>query len=253
MMVAEYCEQLLADAKPAKCARATAPPAPRARKQKAEADGATSPAPAEAELPWLEAFEQAKKAQRSQAELCADTFSLMLSSAPSDASALRLAGQGEARMPIAFAQARAQSMNPSPRRFFAFYLVCCIYFSNHQALFFCVYAAFWEQLERISLKLALKPYHAVVGRVADKTGCKRITGEGEDWVTLGMQPAGRGKKGPSRPTETINKTSTTLASRLAVRLVAARSLHQDEERSIPMRAQSRIALAPEAVRGRSTL
>eukprot|EP00965_Chrysotila_dentata_P192196 6175037-Pleurochrysis_carterae.AAC.1 len=103
MMVAEYFEQLLAEAEAAKQARVTAaaaaaPAAARARPQSASAsrptkrhrggvasyreDGAGDAeapppsSPAEPDLPWLETFEQAKTAQRSQAELSADTASL---------------------------------------------------------------------------------------------------------------------------------------------------------------------------------
>eukprot|EP00965_Chrysotila_dentata_P222669 6193107-Pleurochrysis_carterae.AAC.2 len=43
-----------------------------------------------------------------------------------------------------------------------------------------------------------------------------------------------------------------MASSLATRLVADRALNNDEEMRINMRAQSRIALAPEEGGGRST-
>eukprot|EP00965_Chrysotila_dentata_P113775 3761193-Pleurochrysis_carterae.AAC.3 len=142
------------------------------------------------------------------------------------------------RHAIAFAQAHAQAINPSPR-----------------------HAAFWEQLERISLGRHKIQYpHVVQHKLCSRClrqrlaalQTRRTTGDGEDGVTLGTQPAGRGKEGPSRLTET-KAPSTTLASSVAVRLDAARSLHQDKEMCIPMRAQLRIATAPEAGGGRSTL
>ena len=50
------------------------------------------------------------------------------------------------------------------------------------------------------------------------------------------------------------KCTTTMASSVASRLVAAKILDEDEELSIPMRARQRIKLAPDAkgVCGRST-
>eukprot|EP00965_Chrysotila_dentata_P100228 3311401-Pleurochrysis_carterae.AAC.1 len=48
------------------------------------------------------------------------------------------------------------------------------------------------------------------------------------------------------------KVGTTMWSSIANRLVAARALDQEEDLAIPMRAQSRIALAPESGGGRAT-
>eukprot|EP00965_Chrysotila_dentata_P065991 2185314-Pleurochrysis_carterae.AAC.1 len=48
------------------------------------------------------------------------------------------------------------------------------------------------------------------------------------------------------------KVSTTMCSGIANCLVAARALNEDTELAIPMRAQSRITLAPESGGGRTT-
>eukprot|EP00965_Chrysotila_dentata_P251285 6209961-Pleurochrysis_carterae.AAC.3 len=138
---------------------------------------------------------------------------------------------------------------------------------------------FWEQFERVSLGRhksqyphivqfkavqqmlevgdlwnfslsALESFHAEVGRVADRTGSKRINADADGAVTLSTQPVGKGKEGPARLTET--SAQTTLASSVAARLVGARSLNSDKELCISKRAQSRVALAPEAGGGRST-
>eukprot|EP00965_Chrysotila_dentata_P157076 5189184-Pleurochrysis_carterae.AAC.1 len=75
---------------------------------------------------------------------------------------------------------------------------------------------------------ALESYHAEVGRVADRTGCKRILADGEGEVTRGTMPPSKRatKEGPSRMVET--HVTTTMASSIACRLVSARALNADE-------------------------
>eukprot|EP00965_Chrysotila_dentata_P039892 1325429-Pleurochrysis_carterae.AAC.1 len=97
---------------------------------------------------------------------------------------------------------------------------------------------------------ALESFHAEVGRVADRTGCKRINADTNGFVTLSSRPVGKGKEGPGCIVQT--SAQTTLASSVASRLVGARSLNADPELCIPMRAQTRIALTPEEGGGRST-
>eukprot|EP00965_Chrysotila_dentata_P013019 429670-Pleurochrysis_carterae.AAC.1 len=74
---------------------------------------------------------------------------------------------------------------------------------------------------------ALESYHAEVGRVADRTGCKRQTADVGTGCTLKSQPLrSTGREGPARVVEM--QVSTTMCSSIANRLVAARALNQDE-------------------------
>eukprot|EP00965_Chrysotila_dentata_P087477 2888249-Pleurochrysis_carterae.AAC.10 len=97
---------------------------------------------------------------------------------------------------------------------------------------------------------ALESYHAEVGRVADHTGCKRIEADVGEQRTHRTAAPLLTQEGPTRSIEV--KATTTMASSVATRLVAARALNENEQLRIHMRAQSRIALAPELGGGRST-
>ena len=94
-----------------------------------------------------------------------------------------------------------------------------------------------------------------VGRVADRSGCKRVEidqGEAKTQANSASLWAS-GKEGPVQKTEYVNKT--TMASTVAARLVAAKHLDEDETLQIPMRGRQRIKLAPDAggVAGRSSI
>eukprot|EP00965_Chrysotila_dentata_P194520 6176417-Pleurochrysis_carterae.AAC.2 len=101
-------------------------------------------------------------------------------------------------------------------------------------------------LWRYSLS-ALKSLHAEVRRLADRTGCKRINADNENEPTQAMRRP-YVKEGPAR---VVNVSSiTTSASSVARRLVGAKLLSQSEDLCIPMRAQARMQVAPEAGGGR---
>eukprot|EP00965_Chrysotila_dentata_P238691 6202662-Pleurochrysis_carterae.AAC.2 len=96
---------------------------------------------------------------------------------------------------------------------------------------------------------ALESYNADAGRVADRTGCKRISADENSDVTRTTCPL-KVKEGPARVVKM--KVATAVCSSIANRLVAARTLNHDEDLAIPMRTQTRIALAPESGGGRAT-
>lgn len=98
---------------------------------------------------------------------------------------------------------------------------------------------------------ALESYHAEVGRVADKTACKRVLADVGDGRTLTCQPSRKGEEGPAGLV--LSRVETTMAGTIAERLIAAQSLRRDEELAIPMREAMRIELAPELGGGRSAL
>eukprot|EP00965_Chrysotila_dentata_P213483 6187648-Pleurochrysis_carterae.AAC.5 len=69
---------------------------------------------------------------------------------------------------------------------------------------------------------ALKSHHAEVGRVADRTGCKREKADLEIGRMIKLQPLNsEDKEGPARVVEMC--VSTTMYSSIANRLVATRA------------------------------
>eukprot|EP00965_Chrysotila_dentata_P257974 6213059-Pleurochrysis_carterae.AAC.6 len=220
------------------------------------------------DLPWLAAFNIAKEKACTQVELEADVCALQ---------AIRDTYQESAERLIAMLLTFDAS--------FAFRKVMRLRFDaptsiekEKRALDFArAHRTFWEQLERVTggdhksqyphavqLKAvaqmaelgdlwaysfsALESYHAEVGRLSDRTGCKRVNADADGKTTVSSAPvskaaaSGEVKEGPSRRVEYA--TSTTMASSVATRLVAARALSHDDELCIQMRAQQRIALAP---------
>eukprot|EP00965_Chrysotila_dentata_P014794 489787-Pleurochrysis_carterae.AAC.1 len=98
---------------------------------------------------------------------------------------------------------------------------------------------------------SLESYHAKVGRVADKTGCKRLSADEAGSTTKSMRRLKGDEEGPSKLIETM--LCTTMASSVASRLVAAKELTVDNDmRIIEMRAMHRMQLAPEKGGGRVT-
>eukprot|EP00965_Chrysotila_dentata_P041591 1379175-Pleurochrysis_carterae.AAC.1 len=64
---------------------------------------------------------------------------------------------------------------------------------------------------------ALESYHAEVGRVADRTGCKRLSADEDANLTRKSEPLKTaGREGPARVVEM--KVSTTMCSSIANRL-----------------------------------
>lgn len=104
-----------------------------------------------------------------------------------------------------------------------------------------------------SLLLPRRPresMHAEIGRIGDRTGCKRVSADVGDAVTLSTQPPRAGKAGPCRLVET--KAVTTQASSIATRFIAGSALREDSDRYIPSREQERMSLAPEEGGGRAS-
>ena len=89
----------------------------------------------------------------------------------------------------------------------------------------------------------LESFHAEVGRVADRTGCKRKDADVDADRTIGVRAAKGDIQGPSNLMS--YKATTTMASSIATRLVGHSALRDDEDFAIPTRAASRIQLAPE--------
>eukprot|EP00965_Chrysotila_dentata_P085060 2807543-Pleurochrysis_carterae.AAC.2 len=119
------------------------------------------------------------------------------------------------------------------------------------------YRTFWEQFERVSVGRyksqyphavqyksvqqmlqvgdlwncslsVLESYHVEVGRIADRTGCKRLSADVDAEITLKPEPLkSKGRQGRLPVVEM--KVSTTVCSRIANRLVAARALNKDTE------------------------
>eukprot|EP00965_Chrysotila_dentata_P163397 5396752-Pleurochrysis_carterae.AAC.1 len=237
-----------------------------------DANGVTSTSP------WSEAFDEARKAAATHAETHADDVALSRIRQRYGESSERLIA-----MLLTFdslldfrkvMRLRFDSNDPSERERHA------LLFAEKRAACSapCANRIFWQQFERVTVGRhksqyphavqykavlqmleigdlwnfslgALESYHAEVGRVADRTGCKRIAADAEDARTRQTRPLAT-KEGPARVIEI--QSSTTMCSSIANRLVAARALNQDEELAIPMRTHTRIALAPERGGGRAT-
>lgn len=88
---------------------------------------------------------------------------------------------------------------------------------------------------------------AEVGRVADRTGSKRIEADqgGGKTDANSAKLWASGAQGPVQKKEYA--CTATMASTVAARLVAAKHLDEDEALAIPMRSRQRVKLAPEAL------
>eukprot|EP00965_Chrysotila_dentata_P113733 3760111-Pleurochrysis_carterae.AAC.3 len=233
------------------------------------------PASAEPPPPWKEAFDKAKEASRTEAECLADAAALSIIRRRYGETAERIIS-----MLLTF-DALFQFREVMRARFNSE----DAYVRKERALAFAqAHRTFWEQLERVTLGQhksqyphvvqlkavgqmlelgdlwcfslsALESFHAEVGRVADRTGCKRINcdaegGPGTATTVPVSKKAKDVKEGPAMRIDV--KASATMASSVANRLVAAKNLANDADLLIPMRAQSRIALAPSHGGGRAT-
>eukprot|EP00965_Chrysotila_dentata_P187801 6172356-Pleurochrysis_carterae.AAC.1 len=163
--------------------------------------------------PWHEAFELAKQKARTEVERCADQVALQAIRDKYHASAERLL-----------------SMLLTFDALFAFRKVMRLRYDassrvereQYALLFAQSHRMFWEQLERASggqhksaymhavqLKAvmqmvelgdlwdfslsALESYHAEVGRVADRTGCRRINADVDGELTVSSAPASKSR------------------------------------------------------------
>ena len=101
---------------------------------------------------------------------------------------------------------------------------------------------------------SLESFHAEVGRVADRTGCKRKECDDGDSTTVSsrVKALPEGVHGPCNAVQCQYKNKTTMASSIATRLVGHAALRDDVDFSIPCRAAARMKLAPEKGGGRVT-
>eukprot|EP00965_Chrysotila_dentata_P230687 6197913-Pleurochrysis_carterae.AAC.6 len=113
----------------------------------------------------------------------------------------------------------------------------------------CVY---WEQLERVPFGLHKSHtiYSNMVQCKAIATGCKHIDADLREQRTRSTAPLHSSKEGPT--CLFAYQATSTMASSVAKRFVAARTLNKGEHLHIDMRAQARLLLAPEAGAGRVT-
>eukprot|EP00965_Chrysotila_dentata_P023747 786836-Pleurochrysis_carterae.AAC.5 len=276
----------------------TPPPCGAAAASTCSASATAATANADTDLPWLKAFEHAKEAARTTAEIRADQQSLTTIREELGDRAERIIAMlltfdslfafrrvmrvrvatphtvDRERFALAFAQSRAlldlKLPFPPPsygslRKIDVFFIIyqhlerTTLGLHKSQYPHAVQHKATAQMLELgdlwcLSLS-ALKSCHAEVGRVADKTGCKRIEADREGEVTRSSKPLRphnlNGTMGPTRLTET--HAITTMASSVSCRLVAAKALSKDEGKCIEMRSLKRIALAPEKGGGRSTV
>lgn len=215
--------------------------------------------------PWEAAWQAAKSAARTEAELLAHQPSL---------AAIRKKYGRRAERLIAMALTFDSHLNfrrVMRRRFtFGERHQCALVFARSHRVWF-------EQFERVSCGMhrsgyphgvqfkavlqmlevgdlwpfslgPLESLHAEMGRIGDRTGCKRVTADVGDEVTLSARMPNNRTPAPTKLVET--KAIATQASSMATRFIGASALLEDVEMCIPARSQNRMILAPEEGGGR---
>ena len=94
---------------------------------------------------------------------------------------------------------------------------------------------------------SLELSHAAVGKILDRTACKRSSLSETTATTKGMQS---GKEGPSRLVSV--KATATMATTAAQRFTALGMMQDDPDRRIDTAVTRRLSLAPELGGGRKT-